>query len=89
MLRCTRNLTASLIVSCLILLGGINGCAKTQQMQEPLKTGFLGDYSMLRPGQEGRGPGTGPAVGCEVYRKSETCEGMTNGNQTFRCRSVL
>jgi len=22
-------------------------------MQEPLKTGFLGDYSMLRPGQEG------------------------------------
>lgn len=53
MLRCTRKLTASLIVSCLILFGGISGCAKTQQMQEPLKTGFLGDYSMLRPGQEG------------------------------------
>lgn len=53
MLRYTRKLTASLLVSCLILLGGISGCAKTQQMQEPLKTGFLGDYSMLRPGQEG------------------------------------
>ena len=53
MMRCTRKLTASLIVSCLILMGGISGCAKTQQMKEPLMTGFLEDYSMLRPGQEG------------------------------------
>lgn len=53
MMKCAHRLASPLVLSCVVLLGGLGGCAKTQQMHEPLKTGFLGDYSMLRPGQEG------------------------------------
>ena len=52
-MKCAHRLASPLVLSCVVLLGGLGGCAKTQQMHEPLKTGFLGDYSMLRPGQEG------------------------------------
>lgn len=53
MMKCAYRLASPFLLSCLLLLGGLGGCAKTQQMHEPLKTGFLEDYSMLRPGQEG------------------------------------
>ena len=52
-MKCAHRLANPLVLSCIMLLGCLGGCAKTQQMHEPLKTGFLGDYSMLRPGQAG------------------------------------
>lgn len=39
----------------IILMAGIaiTGCAKTQQAREMETSGFIGDYSILRPGNEG------------------------------------
>lgn len=39
----------------LILMAGIaiTGCAKTEQARKGETSGFIGDYSMLRPGKEG------------------------------------
>ena len=48
-----HRLASPLVLSCVMVLGGFGGCAQTQQMHEPLKTGFLDDYSMLRPGEKG------------------------------------
>ena len=54
MLKCVCQFTGPFAISCLILITSFSGCAKTQQMHEPLKTGFLEDYSMLRQGKKVR-----------------------------------
>ncbi|HNP59492.1 MAG TPA: DUF3313 domain-containing protein [Nitrospirales bacterium] len=41
------------MVSILIILAGVAGCAQTEQAKEVELSGFLEDYSILQPGKEG------------------------------------
>jgi len=42
-----------LLVSILIMVAGMAGCAQTEQAKTVETSGFLGDYSILQPGKEG------------------------------------
>jgi hypothetical protein len=50
--RAVRMMTAPLAV--LVGLAVFGGCAITQQSRDGGRSGFLGDYSMLQPGEEGQ-----------------------------------
>lgn len=42
-----------LMMGILVMVGGIAGCAQTEQAKTVETSGFLGDYSILQPGKEG------------------------------------
>lgn len=51
--RRLRVAQGCLMACLLIMVGGIAGCAQTEQAKTVETSGFLGDYSILQPGKEG------------------------------------